>query len=168
MLLGAALALLPGRAWCQCRGTPRPKYYMPDPAAARVVTIANAGPAALHIIVITQAVAEKEDEGGAKSCEIYAFNPSFFAVYENEPALISFRNYQADDDHNFLLLDPDSHPLMLLRLPALHETSYLFTFHREGLFNFHCTLHPPEMNGQILVLPARNQSATTAQNEKKN
>jgi len=168
MLLGAALALLPGRAWCQCRGTPRPKYYMPDPAAARVVTIANAGPAALHIIVITQAVAEKEDEGGAKSCEIYAFNPSFFAVYENEPTLISFRNYQADDDHNFLLLDPDSHPLMLLRLPALHETSYLFTFHREGLFNFHCTLHPPEMNGQILVLPARNQSATTAQNEKKN
>jgi plastocyanin len=29
----------------------------------------------------------------------------------------------------------------------------VFTFHQSGLFNFYCTVHQPEMAGQILVLP---------------
>lgn len=48
---------------------------------------------------------------------------------------------------------PDLTVLMLVELPALQKTSYVFTFHREGLFNFSCTMHQPEMSGQIMVLP---------------
>jgi plastocyanin len=40
-------------------------------------------------------------------------------------------------------------------LPPLQETAYVFTFHQEGLFSFYCTMHQPEMSGQILVLPAK-------------
>jgi plastocyanin len=28
--------------------------------------------------------------------------------------------------------------------------------HEEGLFVFHCTMHQPEMSGQIVVLPGRS------------
>jgi plastocyanin len=38
-------------------------------------------------------------------------------------------------------------------LPPLKETSFVFTFHEEGLFNFFCSMHQPGMHGQILVLP---------------
>ena len=43
---------------------------------------------------------------------------------------------------------------MYVRLPPLKKTSYVFTFHQKGLFDFLCLRHPPEMSGQILVLPA--------------
>jgi plastocyanin len=33
----------------------------------------------------------------------------------------------------------------------------VFTFHREGLFNFTCAMHQPSMSGQILVLPPRTK-----------
>ena len=52
-----------------------------------------------------------------------------------------------------MLVDPDFNVLMKVTLPALQKTDYLFTFHREGLFSFYCTMHQPEMSGQILVLP---------------
>jgi plastocyanin len=44
---------------------------------------------------------------------------------------------------------------MKVLLPPLQETAYVFTFHQEGLFSFYCTMHQPEMSGQILVLPAQ-------------
>jgi plastocyanin len=44
---------------------------------------------------------------------------------------------------------------MKVMLPALKKTSYVMTFHQEGLFTFYCAAHPPEMSGQILVLPPR-------------
>ena len=43
--------------------------------------------------------------------------------------------------------------LMYQKLPMLKKTSWVFTFHREGLFTFKCLVHQPEMSGQILVLP---------------
>jgi plastocyanin len=46
--------------------------------------------------------------------------------------------------------------LMSVLLPPLKETSYVFTFHEEGLFNFVCALHPLVMTGQILVLPPKS------------
>jgi plastocyanin len=129
-------------------------HYLPDAAASREVTVGSkSGSAEAAITILTQAVAEKEDESGARSCQIYAFTPSFIAVHRDEPTLISFRNFQADDDHDFMLVGPDSKVLMFVTLPSMRETSYVFTFHREGLFSFHCTMHQPEMSGQILVLP---------------
>ena len=52
-----------------------------------------------------------------------------------------------------MLADATGHVLMHVNLPPVQETGYVFTFHREGLFTFYCTLHQPEMSGQILVLP---------------
>ena len=51
-----------------------------------------------------------------------------------------------------MLVDPTGNVLMRVVLPPLQETSYVFTFHREGLFTFYCTMHQPDMSGQILVL----------------
>lgn len=76
-----------------------------------------------------------------------------FAVHRDEPTAVSFWNLQADDDHDFMLADQDLNVLMKVKLPALQKTSYVFTFHQEGLFNFYCTMHQPAMSGQIIVLP---------------
>ena len=48
---------------------------------------------------------------------------------------------------------PDFNVLIKPKLPALEKTDSVFTFHREGVFDFYCTLHQPEMSGQIIVLP---------------
>ncbi len=130
-------------------------YYLPDAAASRVVTVTKSGSAEAAITVLTQVVAEKEDDDAGRRpvCQIYAFNPSLIIVRRDTPTMISFRNYQADDEHDFMLVGQDSSVLMFEPLPVLIETSYVFTFHQEGLFNFYCTLHQPEMSGQILVVP---------------
>jgi plastocyanin len=130
-------------------------YYLPNAAASRVVTVTKSGPAQAAITILTQAVAEKEEDEGGRIpvCQIYAFNPSMIVVRRDEPTMISFRNYQADDEHDFMLVAPDSTVLMFEPLPVLTEISYVFTFHQEGLFTFYCTIHQPEMTGQILVVP---------------
>jgi hypothetical protein len=45
------------------------------------------------------------------------------------------------------LLAPDLSILMYVDLPPLKKTSYVFTFHQEGLFDFRCTQHQPAMGG---------------------
>ena len=133
--------------------------YLPDGAASKVVTVTNAGPASAGIVVLTQALATKEAGPKAtvrKFGETYAFSPPVFAVHRDEPTLITFRNLQADDDHDFMLTDPGSVVLMKVLLPALADTAFVFTFHREGIFPFYCTMHQPAMSGQILVLPPRH------------
>ena len=131
--------------------------YLPDEVASKVVTVtAGEQSADAAITVLTQAVAIKEtgpQQTVARFGEVYAFAPSFFAVHRDEPTAVSFWNLQADDDHDFMLADPDLNVLMKVKLPALQKTSYVFTFHREGLFNFYCTMHQPAMSGQIIVLP---------------
>jgi len=84
---------------------------------------------------------------------VYVFSPAFIAVHRDEPTLITFWNLQPDDDHDFALLGPDLSILMYVDLPPLKNTSYLFTFHREGVFSFKCMQHQPAMSGQFLVLP---------------
>jgi plastocyanin len=84
-------------------------------------------------------------------------------VYRDEPTVISFWNLQADDEHDFMLADSRSNVLMKVLLPPLQETAYVFTFHQEGLFSFYCTMHQPEMSGQILVLPAKSANLSPAQ-----
>ena len=129
--------------------------YLPDATASKAVTVTKAETAAAGIAVFTEAVAIKETgpkETVARFGEVYAFSPPFLAVHQDEPTMISFRNLQPDDEHDFMLVDPAGNVLMRVMLPPLQETSYVFTFHRAGLFTFYCTMHQPDMSGQILVL----------------
>jgi plastocyanin len=130
--------------------------FLPNAVASRAVTVAARGPARATVVVMTEAVAIKES--GPKETvkafgEVYAFSPSTFAVHRDEPTLITFWNLQGDDEHDFMLMDDRDHVLMKITLPPLKKTPYVFTFHREGLFRFTCTLHLPEMSGQVIVLP---------------
>jgi plastocyanin len=130
--------------------------YLPDPDASRSVSVVASGSAATGITIVTQAVATKES--GPKPTvkrfgEVYVFSPSFIAVHRDEPTQLSFWNLQADDEHDFMLVDPRGSVLMHVLLPPLRETNFTFTFHEEGLFMFYCTMHQPEMSGQVLVLP---------------
>jgi len=131
--------------------------FLPNEAASKVVTVTTGEASAqAGMIVQTQAVAVKETgpkKTVARFGEVYAFAPSFIAVHRDEPTAITFWNLQIDDEHDFMLVDPDLTVLMKVKLPPLRKTPYVFTFHREGLFNFYCTMHQPEMGGQILVLP---------------
>ena len=140
----------PGSASLQEEG------YLPGPAASRVVTVTTAGRARASVVIQTQAVAVKETGPGRTVRafgEVYAFSPSFFIVRREEPTLVTFWNLQPDDFHDFMLMDPQYNVLMKLILPPLRKSSWVMTFHREGLFPFYCAAHPPEMSGQILVLP---------------
>jgi plastocyanin len=136
--------------------------YLPTGAAAKVVSVSpGEASAAAGVTVLTQAVAVKENgpkETVARFGEVYAFAPSFVAVHRDEPTAISFWNLQPDDEHDFMLVDPDLNVLMKVNLPALEKRSYVFTFHRQGLFRFYCTMHQPEMSGQIMVLPPATHS----------
>jgi plastocyanin len=133
-------------------------YYLPDAAASKIVSVARQGNPAAEVIVLTEAVAIKETgppQTVAKFGEVYAFSPAFIAVHREMPTTLTFWNLQPDDEHDFMLASPDSRVLMHLKLLPITKTSYVFTFHEEGIFSFYCALHQPEMNGQILVLPAR-------------
>jgi plastocyanin len=132
-------------------------FYLPDAAASRVVTVTQAASSEASITVLSEAIAIKETgpkETVRRFGEVYAFSPSFIAVRRDRPTEISFWNLQPDDHHDLMLADPDFNVMMFVDLPPLQKTSYVFTFHRQGVFNFYCTIHQPEMSGQILVLPA--------------
>jgi len=135
------------------------QFYLPNAEASKIVSVSSNtnGPIGATVYVQTHAVAVKETgpkETVAKFGEVYAFSPSFFAVHKDESTLIHFLNLQPDDNHDFMLYAPDQ-VFMKLLLPPLQDTAYVFTFHREGLFNILCAMHQPSMAGQILVLPPR-------------
>lgn len=128
------------------------------------VSIAAHGAAAATVVLQTIAVAVKETETKAQLArfgEVYAFSPSFFAVYREQPTRIQLWNLQADDPHNFTLRDPERRVLMSTTLAPLAKKSLVFTFHRQGLYSFSCSIHQPEMSGQILVLPPPHASAAS-------
>jgi plastocyanin len=131
-------------------------FFLPNAEGAKIVTVTATGEAAAGITVITQAVAVKETGPRAtvrKFGEVYAFSPQFIAVHRDEPTQIEFWNLQPDDEHDVALLDHDLKVLMYEKLSPLKKTSWVFTFHREGVFGFKCLVHQPAMSGQILVLP---------------
>ncbi len=133
-------------------------YYLPGKDQARMVSASSSGEAQAEIIVLTEAIAVKENgpkETIAKFGEVYGFAPSFIAVHKDEPTRLTFWNLQPDDEHDFMLADPDLNVLMHVKLMPLSKNSWIFNFHKEGIFPFFCAVHQPEMNGQILVLPAR-------------
>lgn len=136
-------------------------FYLPNAEASKIVSVTSNtnGPIGATVYVQTHAISVKENaskDALAKFGEVYAFSPNFFAVHKDEPTVIHFLNLQSDDNHDFMLFAPDQVFLKML-LPPLKDTTYVFTFHREGLFNFICAMHQPSMAGQILVLPPRTQ-----------
>jgi plastocyanin len=131
-------------------------FFMPNADAAKIVTVNPTGEAAAGVTVLTIAVAVKEHGPKATVArfgEVYAFSPEFIAVHRDEPTQIEFWNLQPDDEHDFALLGPDLNVMMYQKLPPLKKTSWVFTFHREGVFVFKCLVHQPAMSGQFLVLP---------------
>ena len=133
-----------------------PPTFLPNAQNSRIVTVSPTGQPAARVIVQTQAIAIKETgpkETVARFGEVYAFAPATIIVHRDEPTLIEFWNLQPDDPHDFMLMDPQWSVMMKVMLPALQKTSFVFTFHQEGLFNFVCAMHQPAMNGQILVVP---------------
>jgi plastocyanin len=131
-------------------------YFLPSGEAAKIVTVTRTGAAEAGITVLTEATAVKENGPRAtvkKFGEVYAFSPTFIAVHREQPTQIEFWNLQPDDEHDFALLGEDLTVLMYQRLLPLTKTSFIFTFHREGVIEFKCLRHQPEMSGQILVLP---------------
>ena len=133
-----------------------PTTYLPSAQNTKIVSVSPTGQPAARVIVQTQGVAIKETgprETVARFGEVYAFAPATIIVHRDEPTLIEFWNLQPDDDHDFMLMDPRWSVMMKVMLPALRKTSFVFTFHQEGLFNFVCAMHQPAMNGQILVVP---------------
>ena len=136
------------------------QFYLPSAEASRVVSVSRGGPTRASILVQTHRAAVKETgpkEAVARFGEVYSFSPNFIAVHRDEPTQIRFWNLQPDDQHDFMLVDPAGNVLMSVLLAPVEETSYVFTFHREGLFNFYCAMHQPSMAGQILVLPPRSE-----------
>jgi plastocyanin len=163
VIIAAAVSLVAVAAACaadtMASAAGAARYFMPDAAASKIVTATSAATAApSSVVILTEAVAVKET--GPKPTiehfgEVYAFSPSFIAVHRDEPTRITLWNLQPDDEHDFMIEDRPGHGLMHLRLAPLSKTSYVFTFHREGLIEFRCAVHQPEMNCQILVLPPR-------------
>jgi plastocyanin len=157
--LAILIALLgAGRTFAASTTPPADRhFYLPNEAASRIVSITRHGSEQAEIVVVTQPVAIKEtgpQETIKTFGEVYAFSPQTIIVHRDEPTAITFWNPQPDDDHDFALLGPDFSVLMYVDLPPLKKTSYVFTFHKEGLFNFKCMQHQPAMSGQILVLPS--------------
>lgn len=130
--------------------------FLPNAEDSKIVSVSKSGAPEAAVTVMTVAVAVKET--GPKPTvkkfgETYAFSPNFIAVHRDEPTQIEFWNLQPDDEHDFALLGPNLKVLMYERLKPLSKSSWIFTFHGEGLFDFKCLTHQPEMAGQILVLP---------------
>jgi len=133
-----------------------PVTYLPNATNSRIVTVTLDGPAQARVVVQTHGAAIKETgpkETVAAFGEVYAFSPATIVVHRDEPTRIEFWNLQDDDDHDFMLWDSRRDVMMKVLLPALKKTSFVFTFHKEGLFDFLCAMHQPAMGGQILVLP---------------
>jgi plastocyanin len=152
----AALATSIGAAVASAMRPMDKHFYLPNAAASKIVSVAKGGTPQAEVIVLTERVAVKETgpkETVAKFGEVYAFSPTFIAIRREVPTMLTFWNLQPDDEHDFMLAAPDSTVLMHLKLMPLTKTSYVFTFHKDGIFNFYCAVHQPEMNGQILVLP---------------
>ena len=116
--------------------------YLPDAAASRIVTVTETGVAAAGITVLTEAVAIKETGPRATVArfgEVYAFSPAFVAVHRDEPTEISFWNLQPDDDHDFMLVAPDSQVLMKVRPAGAAEDDLCLHLSRGG--PLHLLLH---------------------------
>lgn len=157
-ILVAGCAGMKSEAPAPLSPTEMASFFLPDAKGSQIVSMSSNTnlPVKASLVVQTQGVVTKESgpkESVERFNEVYDFSPNFIAVHRDEPTLIRFWNLQPDDNHDFMLIAPDSTVLTKVLLPPLKETAFVFTFHREGLYNFLCAMHQPSMVGQILVLP---------------
>src|SRR5437763_16633230 len=108
------------------------------------VAIARAGQANARVLITTVGVAIKET-GPAETVkqfgEVYTFSPETFTVRRDEPTQITFWNLQLDDEHDFMLTDPKNNVQMKTKLTQLSKTTFVMTFHDEGVFHIYCVMH---------------------------
>src|SRR5882757_8978001 len=92
------------------------------------VRIAHSGKAGARVLITTVGVAIKET-GPAETVktfgEVYAFSPEVFAVRRDQPTQITFWNLQPDDEHDFMLTDPQNHVLLQTKFAPLSKTTYV-------------------------------------------
>lgn len=161
-VLAIALCIpMSGHPHAQAARAPAPgstpsRFFLPDSNASKIVSVARADHQQPQIVIMTEAVAIKET--GPKAAvtrfgEVYAFSPTSIFVHEGQPTTIAFWNLQPDDEHDFAIVTSQGRPLMDIKLAPLSLSTYVFTFHERGIFDFRCLLHQPEMSGQILVMP---------------
>ena len=131
--------------------------YLPNAAASKIVTAAANAPARTGVVILTTTQpANQSDPQEMKAFGIlYTYSPRVIFVRRDEPTSFNFWNLQSDENHDFMLADPAGQVMMKMALPELKKTQITLTFHKEGLYTFYCTMHQPEMSGQIYVLAPR-------------
>ena len=130
-------------------------YFLPNATASEIITLSSGTTASASVIIVTQALAIKETGPALtvkKFGEVYGFSPSFISVEKDRPTRLEFWNLQPDDTHQFFIVGPKSESLLFVELPPLKKTSYVLTFHKEGLYSFQCPMHGAAMSGQIMVV----------------
>src|ERR1700686_3483490 len=101
------------------------------------VAIARTGNAGARVLVTTVGIAIKETGPGEtvkRFGEVYAFSPEVFAVRRDQPTQITFWNLQPDDEHDFMLTDPKNQVLLQTKFAPMSRTTFVMTFHDEGVF----------------------------------
>ncbi|MGO9056742.1 MAG: cupredoxin domain-containing protein [Candidatus Binataceae bacterium] len=131
--------------------------YLPNAAASKIVTAVPNGAARTGVVIltITQPANQSDPEEMKAFGILYTYSPRVIFVRRDEPTSFSFWNLQSDEHHDFMLADPAGQVMMKMGLPELKKTQITLTFHKEGLYTFYCTMHQPEMSGQIYVLAPR-------------
>ena len=140
------------------------RYYLPSAENSKIVTVTRTGKAAAHIIIQTHAMAMKDTdpETVARFGEVFAFSPNTIIVHQDEPTQFEFWNLQAEMDHDLMLMDAKHDVMMQMSLAKYKKTSYVFTFHRQGVFDFTCSVHLPGMNGRGPALSGRHARSSIA------
>ena len=133
------------------------RYYLPNAENSKIVTVTPQGKPLAHVIVQIHAVATKDSDPDtvARFGEVFTFTPNTIIVHQDEPTQIEFWNLQPEMDHDFMMLDAKHDVMMQIQLPKYKKTSYYFSFHKLGVFDFTCSVHLPGMNGQIMVVGPR-------------
>ncbi len=129
--------------------------YLPGPDASKIVTAVPGGTARSGVVILTEALPQGEPDPQEQKAFgiLYTFSPRVIFAYRDVPTSFSFWNLQSDENHDFMLATGAGQVLMKMMLPELKKTAITLTFHKEGLYTFYCTMHQPEMSGQIYVLP---------------
>ncbi|HEV3111050.1 MAG TPA: hypothetical protein VGY99_11190 [Candidatus Binataceae bacterium] len=129
--------------------------YFPSPAASKIVSaVPDGATARTGVVILTETLPTGQPDAQEQKAFglLYTFSPRVIFVYRDEPTSFSFWNLQSDENHDFMLASAAGQVLMKMALPELKKTAVTLTFHKEGLYTFYCTMHQPEMSGQIYVI----------------
>lgn len=86
--------------------------------------------------------------------------PSTLAVNEGDTVIIHFYNVDASDIHTFTMGAPYNINEVV---KPLENATITLKAGDPGVYKFFCTVHPPTMSGQLIVLPPTSvQKATPA------